>query len=88
MAVGQAINNGNRNHSWLLVRQTTTETHSPPTAGGILIDHWARKIIHGCWSGDAPEAHKFRQRRTGPTTEKFNSPRFHKGQLKPNHRYF
>jgi hypothetical protein len=51
MAVGQAINNGNRNHSWLLVRQTTTETHSPPTAGGILIDYWAKKITHGCWSG-------------------------------------
>jgi len=46
------------NHTWLLVRQTTTKIQSPTPAGGILIDHWAREIIHGCWSGDAPKAHK------------------------------
>ncbi|MFN9998859.1 MAG: hypothetical protein ACK52X_04465, partial [bacterium] len=25
------------------------------------------RILDGCWSGDAPEAHKFRQRRTSYT---------------------
>jgi hypothetical protein len=47
-----------------LVRRPTTENHSPPPVGGILIDHCAREIVHGCWSGDAPKAHKLRQRRT------------------------
>ena len=87
--VGQANNNGNpkpdsggrhinrtlgeENRLELLVRQTTTEIQSPTPAGGILIDHWARKIVHGfwsgdqqrrrkiihsCWSGDPPEADK------------------------------
>ena len=72
MVVGQATNNGglfgDENHTWLLVRQTTTKIQSPTPAGGILIDHWARKIIHSCWSGDPPEADKLRQRRTSPTT--------------------
>jgi len=27
-------------------------------------DYWVREFIHSCWSGDAPEAHEFRQRRT------------------------
>jgi hypothetical protein len=89
MVVGQANNNGNpkpdsggrhinrtlgeENRLELLVRQTTTEIQSPTPAGGILIDHWARKIVHGfwsgdqqrrrkiihsCWSGDPPEADK------------------------------
>jgi len=68
LVVGQATNNGEEIHSWLLVRQTTKEIQSPTPAGGILIDHWARKIIHSCWSGDPPEADKLRQRRTSPTT--------------------
>jgi hypothetical protein len=29
----------------LLVRQTTTKIQSPTPAGGILIDHWAKKIV-------------------------------------------
>jgi hypothetical protein len=64
---GRHINRslGEGNHTWLLVRQTTTKIQSPSrlrrtssTAGGKLIDHWARKFIHSCWSGDAPKAHK------------------------------
>jgi hypothetical protein len=61
MFVGQANNNGNPKpdsggrhinrslgeeiHSYLLVRQTTTEIQSPTPAGGILIEHWAKKIV-------------------------------------------
>ena len=50
MVVGQAMHQ----------RRTgpTTENHSPPPVGDILIDHWGREIVHGCWSGDAPEAHR------------------------------
>jgi hypothetical protein len=29
----------------LLVRQTTTKIQSPPLAGGILIEHWEKKIV-------------------------------------------
>ena len=47
---------------------------TPPQAGDILIDlvvgqaiffGKSEGILLGYWSGDAPEAHKFRQRRTG-----------------------
>ena len=38
---------------------TPKENHSPSRlrrtssmADGRLIDHWAREIVHGCWSGD------------------------------------
>jgi hypothetical protein len=62
---GRHINRtlGEGNRSWLLVRQTTMENQSPPPAGGILIDHWAREIIHGCWSGDQQRQSKARLRR-------------------------
>jgi hypothetical protein len=44
---GRHINRslGEGNHTWLLVRQTTTEIQSPTPAGGILIDHWEKKIV-------------------------------------------
>jgi hypothetical protein len=61
MVVGQANNNenpkpdsggrhinrslGEENRLELLVRQTTTKIQSPPLAGGILIEHWEKKIV-------------------------------------------
>jgi hypothetical protein len=79
MVVGQANNNGNpkpdsggrhinrslgeENRLELLVRQTTTEIQSPTPAGGILIDHWARKFINSCWSGKQHRKSKARLRR-------------------------
>jgi len=76
MVVGQASAEGGQDPTTAVVpsrlsrdeQMPTTAIHSPPTAGGILIDYWAREFIHSCWSGDTPEAHEFRQRRTSPTT--------------------